>query len=71
MDTDVRHSVSIGLFCSGFSFYEHLKGQFTEAVFYIQNRKMCLGEKILYHYIVVFCPAWDSFSSENILYDIT
>ena len=35
--------------------------------FYIQNRQICLSKKILYQYIVVvfFCPAWDSFSSEN------
>ena len=38
--------------------------------FYIQNRKMCLSKKILYQYIVVFCRAWDNFSSENILYVI-
>ena len=36
--------------------------------FYIQNRKMCLSKKILYQYFVVFCPAIDSFSFENILY---
>ena len=36
--------------------------------FYIQNRKMCLSKKILYQYFVVFCPADDRFSSENILY---
>ena len=38
--------------------------------FYIQNRKMCLNKKILYQYFVVFCPPWDSFSSENIFYVI-
>ena len=32
---------------------------------------MCLSKKILYQHIVVFCPAWDSFFSENILYVIT
>ena len=36
--------------------------------FYIQDRKMYLSKKVLYQYIVVFCPAWDSFSYENILY---
>ena len=36
--------------------------------FYIQDRKMCLSKKVLYQYIVVFFPAWDSFSYENILY---
>ena len=36
--------------------------------FYIQNYKMCLSKKTLYQYFVVFCPAWDSFSAENILY---
>ena len=63
-----KHSVSISLFCSGFSFYEHFTRQFTVAVFYIQNRKMCLSKNILCQYFAVFCPAWDSFSSENILY---
>ena len=38
--------------------------------FYIQKRKMCLNKKILYQYFA-FCPARDSFSSENILYVIT
>ena len=28
---------------------------------------MCLSKKISYQYFVVFCPAWDSFSSESIL----
>ena len=28
-----KHSVSISLFCSGFSFYEHFNKLFTEAVF--------------------------------------
>ena len=37
---------------------------------YIQNHNMCLSKKILYQYFVVFCPAWDSVSSENILYVI-
>ena len=41
--------------------------------FFIQNRKVCLSKKILYHYFVFvfFCPAWDNFPSENILYVIT
>ena len=38
--------------------------------FYIQNRKMCFTKKDLYQYFV-FCPAWNSFSSENFLYIIT
>ena len=29
------------------------------------------SKKILYQYFIVFCPAWDSFPSENILYGIT
>ena len=33
--------------------------------FYIQNCKMCFNKKILYQYFV-FCPTWDSFSSEKI-----
>ena len=40
--------------------------------FHIPNRTICLSKKILYQYFVVFsCPAWDNFSSENILYVIT
>ena len=56
--------------CSGFSFYEHFNRQFTldnSQFFDIQNRKMCLNKKILHQYFSVFSPAWDSFSSENIL----
>ena len=29
---------------------------------------MCLSKNILYQCFIVFCPAWDSLSSENILY---
>ena len=32
---------------------------------------MCFSNKILYKYFVVFCSAWDSFFSENILYVFT
>ena len=49
-------------FRSGF-FYEHFNRQFTEVVFFF-----C--KKILCQYFV-FCPAWDSFSSGNILDVIT
>ena len=35
-----KHSVSIGLSCSGFPFYEHFNRQFTYAVFYVQNRNV-------------------------------
>ena len=35
-----------------------------------KNRQMYLSKKILYHYFVLFCPDWDSFLSENILYVI-
>ena len=38
--------------------------------FYIQNRKTGLNKKILSQYFVVFCPAWESFSFENIYYVI-
>ena len=31
---------------------------------------MCLSKKILYQYFIAFCPAWNSFSSKNILYVI-
>ena len=40
------------------------------AVFHIQDRKMCLSKMIVYQYFVTFCPALGSFSSENILYVI-
>ena len=62
-----KYSVSIDRSCSGFSFYMHFKRQFTYTVFYILNRRMCLSKTILHQYFVVFCPFWDSFSSENIL----
>ena len=39
--------------------------------FYIQNRKMCFSKKFLNQYFVVFCPAWDSFSSEKTLWQST
>ena len=58
--------VIICLSCPAFSFYEHFNRQLTYAVFYIQNRNISLNKKILYRYFVVFCPVWDSFSSENI-----
>ena len=64
-------SISIGLSCSGLSFFGHCNRQFTYAVFYIQNRNLCLSKKILYQYFDAFCPAWDSFSSENILHVTT
>ena len=41
---------------------------FRKQFFDIQNSKMCFSKKILYQYFVVFYPAWDNFSSENILY---
>ena len=65
-----KHLVSICFYRSGFSFYEHFNMQITEAFFYIQNRNMCLSKNHLYQHFVVFCPAWDSFTSENILYVI-
>ena len=36
--------------------------------FHIQNGEMCLSKKILYQYLFVYCPSWDSSSSENSLY---
>ena len=61
-----KDSVSIGLCCSGFSLYEYFNTQFIYS-FFIENHKMCFSKKILYQYFVSFCPALDSFSSENIL----
>ena len=68
-----KDSVSIGLTCSGFYFYEHFNIQCAYAVaFYVQNRKMCLSKNIIYTNILLFlCPAWDRFSSGNVLYVIT
>ena len=44
-----KHSVSISLFCSGFSFYEHFNRQLIHlcSFLYIYNCKMCLSKKIL------------------------
>ena len=44
----------MGLSYSRFSFYEHFNRQFTYSFFYIQNRTMCLGQKILHQYFVGF-----------------
>ena len=39
--------------------------------FHIPNLTICLSKKILCLYFIgFFCPAWDSFSFENILYVI-
>ena len=65
-----KHEVTINLPCSGFSLCEHFKRQFIYAFFYIQNRKMYLGKKILCQYFGVFSPACEGFSSESILYVI-
>ena len=40
-------------------------------IFNIQSRNVCLSKKILYQYFDVFSPAWGSFTSENISYEIT
>ena len=37
----------------------------------MQNRKMCLNRKIYKNTLSLFCPAWDSFSSGNILFAIS
>ena len=39
---------------SCFPFYDDFNKQFTDAVFYIQNRIMCLSKKNLYQYFVAF-----------------
>ena len=50
-----KYLVSIGLSCSGFSFYEHFNRQFPYVVFfYIQNCEISLSENILYQYFAVF-----------------
>ena len=46
----LQYSVSVGVSCSGFSFYENFNRQV------IQNRKMCLSEKIFCQYSVDFLP---------------
>ena len=57
-----KHSISMGLSCSGFSFYRDFNRQITYAVFYIQNRKTRLSKRFI-PILLFFCPAWDSFSS--------
>ena len=65
-----KYLVSIGLPCSGFPFYGHFNRQFTYAVFVIFNTVWCIWVKRFYTNTLFFGPAWNSFSSENILYVI-
>ena len=44
----LKHSVSINLSCSEFSFMNILIDNLLMQFFYIQNRKMCLSKKILF-----------------------
>ena len=53
---------------SVFCFTNSLIERFLCRCFYIQNSKMCLSNNLFYQNFLVFCLAWDSFSSENILY---
>ena len=62
-----QHLVSVKFSSPGFSFDLYFISQITYAVFYIQNRKMCLSKKILYQYFNDFCPAWENSSCEQIL----
>ena len=59
-DTVVRREVKKSLI-------DNLLMQF----FHISNRTMCLIEKILYQYFVVFLRCLDIFSSEKVFFIIT
>ena len=63
-----EHSVSIGYYCF---FIDILISDLLMHFFHIPNRTMCLSKKISRQYFVIFYPAWDSFSPENILYFLT
>ena len=54
-----KHSVRIGLPCSGFSFYEHCNREFTYAVFFILKTVKCVSVNRFYTN-VVFRAAWNS-----------
>ena len=62
-----KHSVSMGLCCSVFSFHGHLNRQCTYAVSLYSKPSEMFEQKdfIPIHCCCFFCPAWDSFSSEN------
>ena len=51
--TTQKHSVSIGFFCFGFSFYELFNRQFTEA-FFIFKTVLCLWVKRFYTNTLLF-----------------
>ena len=42
-----KHSVSIGVSCTGFSLYEHFNRYLLIKLFYIQNRKVSLSKTLL------------------------
>ena len=53
-----KHSVSIGLFCSGFSFYEHFNRKFAYAVFFILKTIRLVWVKRFYtNTLLLFCSA--------------
>ena len=59
-------------FCSGFSSYDHFNRQFIYAVFFILKTVRCVWVKrFCTTNMLFFCPAWDNFHSENILYATT
>ena len=62
-----QHSVSHRPFML-WVFFINFSLNLLKQFFYTQNRKMCLSKKNLNQYFVDSCPAWDSISSENILY---
>ena len=58
-----KHSISVGLSCSGFSFYEHVNRHMQ--IFLYSFR--CVSIEIFYtNTLLFFCLDWDSFSSEKL-----
>ena len=58
----------IGISCSGVSFHKHFNRHFIYAVFIFKTIR-CVYQLIKIFFtntFVIFCPAWNSFSSENI-----
>ena len=57
-----KHSVCLGLSCSGFSFNEHFNRQFTYAVFYIFKTGRCVWVKRFYtNTLLFFLPCLGQF----------
>ena len=59
-----NHSISMGLSCSAFSFYQDFNRQITYAVFYIQNRKTRLSKR----YIPILCCFFALLGTASLLF---